>query len=84
LRIERKLKLSFSDLKLKEGDRVVCSLLAVDYRGPGREAVTQGESLVFEVTDRNTLLKALSEADEKIDEDLERIIQAESGLGVIK
>jgi hypothetical protein len=70
-----------SDLALGVGDRVICTLQAVDYRGPSEGQVAQSEPLVFEVTDRDTLLKGLVEADAKIDRDLESIIRAESGLG---
>ena len=79
--VSRQMKLSFAELKLVKGDRVVCTFQAADYRGPDRMEITLSEPFVFEVTDRSTLLKSLSEADDKIDEDLESIIRAESGLG---
>ena len=81
LEFDRELKLAFDELKLAKGDRVMCTFQAADYRGDAQPEIAESAPLVFEVTDRMTLLKGLTDADEKIDEDLERIIQAESGLG---
>lgn len=81
LQVDRELKLSFVDLALGMGDRVICTLQAVDYRGTSEGHIAQSEPLVFEVTDRKTLLKSLNDADAKIDQDLENIIRIEGGLG---
>ncbi|MCP3917498.1 MAG: hypothetical protein GY711_18290, partial [bacterium] len=81
LQVDRGVSVSLSDLTLGIGDRVICTLQAVDYRGPSEGQAAQSEPLVFEVTDRDTLIKGLAEADAKIDRDLESIIRAESGLG---
>lgn len=80
LQITRGLTVPLSDLKLAVGDRVVCTLQAVDYRGAGQGKVAQSEPLVFEVTDRVTLMKGLNEADAKIDRELQGVIRAESGI----
>ncbi len=81
LQVAGQLTLSLSELELAMGDRVVCVVQTADHRGTDDAVVTHSEPLVFEVTDRSTLLKSLIDADEKIDEDLESIIQVESGLG---
>jgi len=81
LAVENNVTLSFSELNLEPGDRVICVLQAIDFRGDQPGLIAQSESLVFEVTDRETLIQSFSETDEKIDQDLESIIRAESGLG---
>lgn len=74
-------QLKLTPLDLTKGDRVSVHLEAVDYRGelPGKSG--RSDPIVFLVTDREGLLKAMRKLDDRMVEKLDEIIRAQLGIG---
>lgn len=80
-RWDQAVQIDLASLKLNVGDRVVCTIQAIDYRGKTVGQQRQSQPFVFEIIDRETLLQTFNEADDKLDKDLENLIKVEGGLG---
>jgi len=74
-------KLSLAGYKLEKGDQVHVSLKVVDYRGKGAGESFETAPLILDISDRNGVLAAVLEADEKSEKDLSSIIQQLLGIG---
>jgi hypothetical protein len=73
--------LDLSPYQLAKGDELKVTLEAFDYRGDSPAKSAFSEPLVLEVTDREGILAALLEADEKSARQLDAIIRRELGIG---
>jgi len=68
-------------LALTPGDRVELAVEAVDHRGELPGQGTRAAPIVLEVIDRQALLDSLLEADQELDQRLNRIIDAQLDVG---
>ncbi|UUO05425.1 hypothetical protein M4951_18840 [Blastopirellula sp. J2-11] len=73
--------LPLSGLMLEKGDRLSVTLEARDWRGRGEGAIANSEPLVLEVSDESGVLAAISEADQRSEEQLTEIIKRQLGIG---
>ncbi|MCC9609518.1 hypothetical protein LOC68_04815 [Blastopirellula sp. JC732] len=73
--------LPLSELKLEKGDSLSVTLEARDWRGRGEGVVAISEPLVLEVSDESGVLAAISEADQRSEEQLTEIIKRQLGIG---
>ncbi|TWT30934.1 hypothetical protein [Blastopirellula retiformator] len=74
-------RLPLSELKLEKGDSLSVTLEARDWRGRGEGAVAISEPLVLEVSDESGVLAAISESDQRSEEQLTEIIKRQLGIG---
>ncbi len=74
-------KLSLASYKLSKGDQVHVSLEVTDYRGAGKGESFETAPLILDISDRNGVLAAVLEADEKSEKELSSIIQQLLGIG---
>ena len=72
--------LDLGPFKLGKGDRLMVQFEAIDHRGdlPGRSQ--RSETLVLDVSDRDTVLQTLRELDTEMDRKLQQIINAQIGI----
>lgn len=73
--------LPLSELKLEKGDSLSVTLEANDWRGRGEGVAAISEPLVLEVSDESGVLAAISEADQRSEEQLTEIIKRQLGIG---
>lgn len=73
--------LDLGPFQLAKGDELKVTLEAFDYRGNSPAKSAFSEPLILEVTDREGILAALLEADEKSARQLDAIIRRELGIG---
>jgi hypothetical protein len=84
-------RLSLSPLKLTKGDRLKLALEVTDDRGQNEQGLNEqgqpagvsatSEPLVVEVSDESGVLAAISQADERSEQQLTDIIKRELGIG---
>ena len=72
---------NLADFALEIGDMVTLTLIATDDRGNRQGESAQSDPLVFEVTSRAGFLAAMRKVDAQTDEKLDKIIQAQLGIG---
>ena len=72
---------NLADFALEIGDLVTLTLIATDDRGNRQGESAQSDPLVFEVTSRAGFLAAMRKVDAQTDEKLDKIIQAQLGIG---
>ena len=77
-------QLNLSELELNKNDRLRLRLEATDYRGEIEGQTTLGEPLLLEISDESGVLAAISEADEKSEEQITDIIKRQLGIGETK
>ena len=77
---------SLSQLGLAKGDRVKLTLEVTDYRGENEQGQSVGQTqasdaLVLEISDESGVLAAISQADERSEQQLTDIIKRQLGIG---
>ncbi|HMC12666.1 MAG TPA: hypothetical protein VKH44_15305, partial [Pirellulaceae bacterium] len=77
--------LSLSPLKLTKGDRIKLTLEVTDYRGENDEGPVAGQialsdSLALEISDESGVLAAISQADQRSEQQLSEIIKRQLGI----
>jgi hypothetical protein len=77
--IEGTLTLDLGELRLAKGDQLRVTFEATDFRGAGDGKPATSEPLVLRVTDARGVLAALAEADERLESEMERIIEQQLG-----
>ncbi|PHS00923.1 MAG: hypothetical protein COA78_23395 [Blastopirellula sp.] len=77
-------QLNLSELQLNKNDRLRMRLEATDYRGEIEGLTTLSEPLVLDISDESGVLAAISEADEKSEEQITDIIKRQLGIGETK
>ncbi|HEV3006054.1 MAG TPA: hypothetical protein VGX78_16415 [Pirellulales bacterium] len=77
--IEGTLTLALDELRLVKGDQLRVTFEATDFRGAGDGKPTTSEPIVLRVTDARGVLAALTEADERLESEMERIIEQQLG-----
>src|SRR5207247_282243 len=78
--------LALSPLALVKGDSLKLTLEATDYRGQNDQGEASGriafsDSLVLEVSDEGGVLAAISQADQRSEQQLTEIIKRQLGTG---
>ncbi len=79
--IQESYRLDLAPLELAKGDQVKIVLEAADYRGSRQGKVAQTEPIVFEVTDEQGILAALSESDRESARQLQTMIDRQLDVG---
>jgi hypothetical protein len=74
-------RLDLGSLKLVKGDQLRVTVQAIDHRGPREGRAALSEPLVFQVTDEQGILAAISEADQQTARELKEMIQRQIGVG---
>jgi len=74
-------RLDLSPLELKKGDQVKVALKAVDFRGRREGKSSLSEPFIFQVTDEEGVLAAMTETDRQSAERLDLMIQRQLGIG---
>lgn len=78
--------LALSPLKLAKGDRLKLTLEVTDFRGDNDQGQPTGQparsdSLVLEISDESGVLAAISQADQRSEQQLTEIIKRQLGIG---
>ena len=74
--------LLLADLALQKGDQVVVAVEAADYRGKAQGKTKRSEKWVFDVTDREGVLRGMARLPEEMDKKLDEVLRAElSAMG---
>ena len=73
------IKVDLAELKLVIGDRVEVMVEAYDFRGEVPGKAGQSERMVFQVTDKLGVIKAMGELNSQMDKKLDQIIEAQLG-----
>jgi hypothetical protein len=79
--IQNRYRLDLAPWGLAKGDRVEVTLEATDFRGPRAGKAGQAEPIVFEVTDQQGILAAMSESDRESAQQLETMIERQLDVG---
>lgn len=79
--IQESYRLDLAPLELAKGDQVKIVLEALDFRGPRQGKIAQTEPILFEVTDEQGILAALSESDRESARQLQTMIERQLDVG---
>ena len=74
-------RMDLSPLELRKGDQVKITVRAVDFRGRREGKSALSEPFVFQVTDEEGVLAAMTETDRQSAERLDIMIQRQLGIG---
>lgn len=81
MRPDKVARLDLSTLKLAKGDQLRVTVQAVDYRGPREGKIGLSEPLVFQVTDEQGILAAITEADRQLIGEYKEMIERQINVG---
>ncbi len=79
--LQESYRLNLAPLELAKGDQVKIVLEALDFRGPRQGKIAQTEPILFEVTDEQGILAALSESDRESARQLQTMIERQLDVG---
>ncbi len=74
-------RMDLEPLGLAKGDQLRVTVQATDYRGPREGKVSLSEPLVFQVTDQQGILAAITEADRQLVNEYKEMIERQIDVG---